>query len=304
MSVAVVGLYPITILGEGTQALRSGLIASSPDGASHRTIDVDLFEYTDTRHAYLDPATKLALAAACGAADDAGWAGPRERIGLALGTAYGCISSLARHASTVAEKGGRLASPFVFSHAYPNTPNSVVSIDMGLQGYNCCFVCGSVSGAAAIGAACDQITLDREERILAGGADSPPGEDAGSCFLALQNEESAARDGRAVRARILGWGCGTGESQKVLETVLREAGLCAADLTGCVGDQAVPVVDRSFDGYYGCPAGAAGVLDVASVCILASHDPDGYAGGRVAVVRRDPAGLTGVILVEVPQDVS
>lgn len=301
MAVAIVGLYPITMLGEGEEALRRGLAGSIP-GGPRGPIEVDLAEYTDTKHAYLDPATKLALAAACAAADDAGWVGRRDRIGLALGTEYGCVASLTRHAATVAEKGGRLASPFVFSHAYPNTSNSVLSIDQGFTGYNCCFVCGSVSGAAAIAAACDQITLGREERILAGGADAPAGEAQGSCFLALQDEASAARDGASVRARILGWSCGTGEPEEVLRAALKEARLSPAEIAGSVGNHALTASHRSFDEYYGRPGGAAGALDIASLCILASHEPHGHSGCRLAVVRRDASGLTGVLVVHLPQD--
>jgi hypothetical protein len=300
MSVAVVGLYPITSLGEGPEALRTGLAGSRSDGAPGGEVHVDVSEYTDTKHAYLDPATGLALAAACGAADDAGWAGSGGRTGLALGTAYGCAASLARHAATVVEKGGRLASPFVFSHAYPNSPNSVLSIDLGLEGYNCCFVCGSASGAAAIGAAFDQIRLGREERILAGGADARPGGDSGSCFLALEDETTAAREDRPARARILGCGCGTGEPAQVVENVLAEAGLSLSDLDASVGNEPVSGDHRCFDEVYGCPPGAAGVLDVASACILAAGAQGDRLGRTVAAVRRDPSGLTGVVLFEAP----
>jgi 3-oxoacyl-(acyl-carrier-protein) synthase len=300
MRVAVVGFYPITLRGEGPDALRAALADGGAEGGGDGGIQVDISDYTDTKHAYLDPTTSLALAAACGASDEAGWVGGEERIGLTLGTSYGCGVSLARHAGTVATKGGRFASPFVFSHAYPNSPSSVLSIDLGLRGYNCCFVCGSVSGTVAVGAAFDQIRLGREERILAGGADAPPEGDAGSCFLALQEAESAARDGRTVSALILACGCGTDDSDRVVGKVLAEAGLSAGDLDGSIGNHPVSKAHRCLDEVYGCPGGAAGVLDAACGVVLAESEPPGDTVRRIAAVRRDASGMTGVVLLEMP----
>ena len=73
-------------------------------------------------------------------------------------------------------------------------------------------------------------------------------------------------------------------------------------LDGSVGDPPVTARHRCFDDAYGRPAGAVGVLDVASACMLAPEEPDKRPARRVAAVRRDPSGLTGVILIEVPRD--
>jgi hypothetical protein len=301
LAVGIVGLYPITVFGCGLDALSASVSAERHPSAAP---DVDLAEYTDSKHAYLDPTTKLALACACGAADDAGWGGGDEDIGLSLGTAFGCLTSLATHVRTVTTKGGRLASPFIFSHAYPNTPNSVVSIDLGLREYNSCFVCGSGAAGVAVGCATDQIELHRGKKILAGGADYPPPgcrTVPAGCVLALQDEESAGQEGREIAARILGWRCGMAEPASVLESALADAGMSSKDLNGTVGNARAGEPAVSFDDALGYTAGAAAVLDVACVCALSARGwrPFEPLGPMVGVLRSDSSGLTTVLLLEV-----
>jgi hypothetical protein len=303
----VVGVYPLTVRGEGIEnlgeAIRSG---EGPGPDVCERIELDVADYTDTKHAYLDPTTALALACACGAADDAGWVPGAVPVGLSFGTAFGCATSLATHEKTVAEKGGRLASPFIFSHAYPNSPNSVVSIDLGLTEYNACFVCASPSGAVAVGCAFDQIVLEREKRILAGGADSPPrgaapGTTPGACFLALQDEASAREDGRSVRATLLAWRCGMKPVEDLLASAMEEAGLTHDRLEGTAGNVEIGKRNLCFDGVHGHIAGASAVLDIASLCALRPGEPTALPGRSLAVLRRDEGGLTAVILLELPR---
>ena len=135
MPVAIVGLYPVTAGAVGAEELHKALcepVRPSPPPE----IELDMSRYTETKHAYLDPTTKLALAAASGAMSDAGWSKDDGSVGLSFGSALGCAASAAAHDGALAAKGGRFVSPFIFSHSYPNSPNVVISMDLGLKGFN------------------------------------------------------------------------------------------------------------------------------------------------------------------------
>ncbi len=312
---AIVGVYPVTARAVGPGELRDALAGSGKSGDMFRMLraqrgernvspclcpDIDLSEYTDSKHAYLDPATKLALASSSGAMKDAGWTRGEALTGLSIGTAHGCSASSAAHARTVAEKGGKFSSPLVFSHSYPNSPNAVVSIDLGLRGYNNCVVAGSVSGLIAIGSASDQISAGRSERILAGGMDG--GADAAACFLALRNVTAARSEDRNVYAEIMSWSCGRENVDTVLETAVSAAGLEFGRLGVIAGVRRDEITNRFVGAgdVIGPSAAAAGVLDIAALCVLASS---GWAGNppetaNAAVIRKNTDGTVCVVVLD------
>lgn len=299
MPTAIVGVYPVTARAVGPGELRDAL-AGQRGLERESATDIDLSAYTGSKHAYLDPATKIALASSAGAMKDAGWTRGEALTGLSIGTAHGCSTSAAAHARTVAEKGGKFSSPLVFSHAYPNSPNAVVSIDLGLRGYNNCVVAGSVSGLIAIGSASDQISSGSSERILAGGMDG--GVDAAACFLALRNVTAAGGEGRNIYAEIMSWSCGRKNVDTVLEAAVSAAGLEFGQLGVIAGVRCDEITNQFVDAgdVIGLSAAAGGVLDIAALCVLASS---GWAGNppevaNAAVIRENTDGTVCAVVLD------
>ncbi len=305
MSVAIVGLYPVTAGVVGPAAMRDAVCDGDKHTPVSSGIDIDLAMYTETKHAYLDPATELALASVSGAMSDAGWKRNGESIGLCIGSALGCSVSAASHVKTLSVKGGRFSSPFIFSHAYPNSSNAVVSLDLGLKGFNTCVVCGVVSGGIAVGAAYDQIALGRHEKILAGGTDcvgkNIQGDEStvsGACFLALQDAASAKREQRRVYGLLRSWRCGVGDAAALAEEAAGDAGLKLKDVGMIMGNVKIGSEDRfaDFGSFPGCDTGAAAVLDAARFCVLFATRPQ-----TALVVRKDPlSGVTCVLVLSLP----
>ncbi len=299
MPVAIVGLYPVTVAAVGTEELHKVLCGSVRPSRSSK-IDLDMSLYTETKHAYLDSTTKLALAAASGAMSNAGWKESSETVGLSLGSALGCGTSASAHDGALAAKGGRFVSPFIFSHSYPNSPNVVISMDLGLKRFNTCIVCGVVSGGMVVGQAFDQITLEREKKMLAGGSDAADGNIQGACFLAIQDSESAESEDRRVLASLLSWRCAAAGHEELIGSALDEAGLNSAEVDVTAGNVETGLGNQlDFDAFLGSTMGASAVLDTASLCVLSNLGwPDGSPLHRNAlIVRRDPAGLTCILVL-------
>ena len=95
-----------------------------------------------------------------------------ERIGLSLGTGYGCLKTMYDYYTRVAAKGPRFASSVLFPHSYANTPASLVSIEYRIMGPTNTVCTGSTSAAGAIGYAFDLLRHGRIDAMLAGGVDS------------------------------------------------------------------------------------------------------------------------------------
>ena len=244
--VAVTGIGPVTPVGIGRQAL-DGALERGAGGIDELTafeapeegptlaaevVDLDIEEYLRSTKNYLDRNSELAFAACELAIRDSGPVLAEtepDRLGMCTGTEWGNVETLAGYAVILAEKGPRLAPPFLFPHLYPSTTNSLLSIEYGVQGANRNLAGFRTSGAEAIAAAVDLILDGRADAVLAGAADglsealfrasaergeltsgegcrplatdrngAVPGE--GAVFFVLESEAHiAARDGR-VRA--------------------------------------------------------------------------------------------------------
>jgi hypothetical protein len=92
-------------------------------------------------------------------------------VGIALGTAYGCLDSMYANTSRVQTKGARLASPLLFMHSFVNAPASLIAIEWGLQGPGATFTDGGLSAASALYWACDLLRRGKVDMMLVGGAD-------------------------------------------------------------------------------------------------------------------------------------
>jgi 3-oxoacyl-[acyl-carrier-protein] synthase II len=171
----------------------------------------DLADFLETQRPYLDTQSRCALAAAAMALDNAA-VEPDEvdplLCGLYYANALGNLDTLATFGQVVEQKGMRLASPVLFSHAYANSTASLLSIEFALAGANHNF-CGSrLCGAEALQGALMALDAGQADLILTGGADavapelldriwrrSPdeltPGQ--GAALLVLETQDSVER---------------------------------------------------------------------------------------------------------------
>ena len=170
-----------------------------------------LADYLQTQRPYLDTQSRCALAAAALALDNAG-VEPDEvdplRCGLYYANALGNLDTQATFQRTVEQKGMRLASPVLFSHAYPNSTASLLAIEFALAGVNYNFCSGRLAGAEALQGALMALDANQADLVLAGGADaaapelldrlwtrSPedlaPGQ--GAALLVLETQDSVER---------------------------------------------------------------------------------------------------------------
>lgn len=230
--VLVTGVAPISAIGIGREDFAHGL-AEDREGrrAPERLtghglpllaecLDFVVEDYLESEKTYLDRCSELALAACALAWEDAGldWRElEHERVGLCLGTAFGCLDSMANMTARVQAKGVRFGSPVIFIHSFANTPTSLAAVEYDLQGPTSTFCVGDVSAASAIDYGSRIIADGRAEVVLAGGVealsepllrhlaqvqpDYVPGE--GACLLVLECAEHAARRGARALAQVL-----------------------------------------------------------------------------------------------------
>jgi len=304
--VAITGIGVITPIGVGRDDLRTGL-AEGRSGIAEITSfdthglaielagevhDFDLTNHIASIKTYLDRTSAFALAAAAMALAEAEWIGnvPGADIGLCLGTAWGCQDSIELYTSKLMEGNPKFAPPLVFTHSYANAPNSLVSIEFGLHGYNTCFAGGWTAGASALESAVDLVRRDSSQRLLAGGgdalsevavrtmlaqqmvtADLPrpfdasadgllPGEAA--ALLALESLQGA----RGREAEILGYILGTGSAGGPDRT----AALARA-IRFALADAGIEQVDAVFASASGIPETDA--AEAAAIALLPGRPP-------------------------------
>ena len=244
-------------------------------------LDFVVEDYLESEKTYLDRCSEFTLAACALAWQDAGldWrALDHPRAGLCLGTAFGCLDSLANMTARVQSKGVRFGSPVIFTHAFANSPTSLAAVEYSLQGPTSTFCVGAVSAASALDYAARVIADGRADVILAGGVDVlslsllaylglqrpdyVPGE--GACLFVLESAEHAAARGAQPLAQVTG-------------VSLRK-------------DHADAVAQSARPAAYGHTFGASLALDLAAT-LLIDGPPEFVVAGR------DPAGLGATIRV-------
>ncbi|MEN6301094.1 MAG: beta-ketoacyl-[acyl-carrier-protein] synthase family protein [Armatimonadia bacterium] len=245
--VVVTGVAPISAIGIGRDDFAQGLSEGregrrAPERLTGHglpllaeCLDFVVEDYLESEKTYLDRCSELALAACALAWEDAGldWRElEHERVGLCLGTAFGCLDSMANMTARVQSKGVRFGSPVIFTHSFANTPTSLAAVEYDLQGPTSTFCVGDVSAASALDYAWRIIADGRAEVVLAGGVealsepllrylaqvqpDYVPGE--GACLLVLECAEHAARRGAKALAQVLDVTLRKGESAATIET--------------------------------------------------------------------------------------
>lgn len=217
MSIVVTGIGAVTPAGVGRQAWQAG------ETATRLPADLDLKAFLGGKGLRsVDRLGQLALAACQDALADAGLTGTLapERTGVALGTAFGGLSSITGFFEERLKDGPRLVTASNFGNIVMNAAASQVALRHGFTALNATFTSGSASGLDAIGWALDFLRAGRADVVLAGGADelSPealatldalgwaeqgwvPAE--GAVVWVLEHEDAARARGARILARVV-----------------------------------------------------------------------------------------------------
>ena len=273
--VVITGVGPVSVAGIGRQAFAAGIAGDSSLSASlslfsaegltcsqaAEVTGLDLGQLLESEKTYLDRCSEFALGATALALRDAGLIVDdtnSHRIGLCLGSMYGCLDTMRTFLDRLLTKGAKYANSLLFSHSYVNSPISLVSIEFGVRGYHSTYTNGLTSGAAAVAHARDVIQSGQADAVLAGGTDALsetlfralcdadllaregsgqgwlPGEGAG--LVVLETEEHALDRGATVVGRLVGAGLAndlhmTGDGlRRSLQAAMGEAGRLPADI--------------------------------------------------------------------------
>jgi 3-oxoacyl-[acyl-carrier-protein] synthase II len=230
------------------------------------------------RAARTERVTQLAFSAAGPALAMAGLAttegDPRPRLGLVLGTAFGCLLTNAAFQRRLAQGGPAAASPRLFAATVSNAAAGELAIAYRLGGPAITLAAGGAAGLVALAHALDMLRAGQADVLVAGGMDAAD--------VAL--ERWIADGGLAAATPI-----GEGAAMLVLE---RRA---HAEARGARLHALLRDASATFDGEASAaPHGfaAAGPYDVlAALERLPSK-------GTETVVARCPSGHAGAVVVQ------
>lgn len=296
--VKITGLGALSTLGDSPTAIHQALCSGR-----HGRSPLKRFEMPDLPHfeageldfdarTYLpsgnlrplDRTGRLAASAAQLALDDSGWT--RELrddypVGLALGTMYGSVHTIAAFDQRALEAGPQYVKPFDFANSVINAAAGQTAIWHHLWGLNSTLTGGPCASAQALAYAADLIASGRAEAVLAGGADelcfeslfsasqagllADPAADAvpfdgqrgglnlseGAALLMLESAEGAMQRGAKVYGEVLGHASGfdprRGEDSALAIEVLARCVRRALDASGLEPSQ-VRAVSASGSG--------------------------------------------------------
>jgi 3-oxoacyl-[acyl-carrier-protein] synthase II len=123
----------------------------------------------------LDRSSQFAMVAAMQAWADSGLEGAdidKERLGVAMASGIGGVTTLLANYDTLLEKGPRRVSPLAVPMLMPNAPAAQISLYVGARAAVNTPVSACASGNEAIALALDQIRLGRADIVLAGGTEA------------------------------------------------------------------------------------------------------------------------------------
>jgi 3-oxoacyl-[acyl-carrier-protein] synthase II len=188
--IVVTGLGVISALGAGREAFWRSLAAGASGlrplslfdpriGRSRLAGEIAEFSpapFIGTKGIrHFDRTTLLLACAAKLALEDAGVLQGGEapvrddRIGIAVGSTYGSIGSIAAFDTEALREGPSYVNPMEFPNTVLNAPASRVSILLGVTGPNATISTGEASAVDAIGYGADFLRLGRAAAMLAGG---------------------------------------------------------------------------------------------------------------------------------------
>ncbi len=123
----------------------------------------------------LDRSSQFAMVAAMEAWADSGLEGAdidHDRLGVAMASGIGGVTTLLSNYDTLLEKGPRRVSPLAVPMLMPNAPAAQISLYVGARAAVNTPVSACASGNEAISLALDQIRLGRADIVLAGGTEA------------------------------------------------------------------------------------------------------------------------------------
>lgn len=127
----------------------------------------------------LDRSAQFAMVAAMEAWKDAGFEGAAteagldgDRLGVAVASGIGGVTTLLDSYDALREKGPRRVSPLTVPMMMPNAPGANISLMLGARSAVNTPVSACASGNEAISLAADQIRLGRADIVLAGGTEA------------------------------------------------------------------------------------------------------------------------------------
>jgi 3-oxoacyl-[acyl-carrier-protein] synthase II len=123
----------------------------------------------------LDRSSQFAMIAAMEAWADAGLADTEidhDRLGVAMASGIGGVTTLLSNYDTLLEKGPRRVSPLAVPMLMPNAPAAQISLYVGARAAVNTPVSACASGNESISLALDQIRLGRADIVLAGGTEA------------------------------------------------------------------------------------------------------------------------------------
>jgi 3-oxoacyl-[acyl-carrier-protein] synthase II len=133
----------------------------------------DVLERVKARR--LDRSSQFAMVAAMEAWADCGLEGAdvdNDRLGVAMASGIGGVTTLLANYDTLLEKGPRRVSPLAVPMLMPNAPAANISLYVGARAAVNTPVSACASGNEAISLALDQIRLGRADVVLAGGTEA------------------------------------------------------------------------------------------------------------------------------------
>jgi 3-oxoacyl-[acyl-carrier-protein] synthase II len=235
----------------------------------------------------MDRLSQMVTASACMALDDAGIdldGVDRNRIGIAMGTAFGATDVAAQFAGTLFTEGPRRVNPILVPNTVMNAPAGHAAIELGLRGINTTVNHREASAETAIAYAASQIRQGRADVVLAGGGDilSPFFFTVLERFMALspQNdaEEQARPFDRYRNGPVAGEGAGL---------------LCLESLESARSRRAVIYCEITGWGMSGSPAPANDWPDDPAGQVLALQKAVAMAGLRPADIDTVSAAASG-----------
>src|SRR5690349_12791090 len=125
----------------------------------------------------LDRSSQFAMVAAMEAWADAGLAEVQddlesERVGVAMASGIGGVTTLLDNYDALKEKGPRRVSPLAVPMLMPNAPAAQISLYVGARAAVNTPVSACASGNEGVSLALDQIRLGRADIVLAGGTEA------------------------------------------------------------------------------------------------------------------------------------
>ncbi len=174
-----------------------------------------------------DGATALVAVGVQQALSDAGL--DAAGVGLAAGTAFGCVERSAQFLRRVLERGPRFASPAEFPHLLPSSPTGNSSVYLGLTGPVFSVAQPGADAESAVAIARDLLSLGAADAIVAGavaaaddlqaralwplfGGGGATADTEGAVWLVLESALSAAhRQARVLAVVVDSFQAATGE---------------------------------------------------------------------------------------------